>query len=70
MTVNNYISYYRTEDELNKNKDSGAAAFDGKSPEDFFDFQGYLESQDKRQMERTGQSNLFMHEFVNTQCFH
>ena len=42
---------------------------DLQSPEDLFDFDGYLEWQEKRQ-EGNGDGNTFMHEFIKTQTFH
>ena len=74
MTVNNYIQFYRTNEEQKELDDEAETNatnnWNVKSSEDFFDFQGYIEWQDDKQMERTGENNLFMREFVKTQAFH
>ena len=71
MTVNNYIRFYRTNEEQKaRDQENDKGDWKVKSSEDFFDFQGYIEWQDDKQMERTGENNLFMREFVKTQAFH
>ena len=71
MTVNNYIQFFRTKEEQTaRGKEVDQNVWNAKSSEDFFDFQGYLEWQDERQMTKTGENNLFIREFIKTQAFH
>ena len=71
VTVNAYINFYRTPDQMQKAKDDeqswmvGAAG----SSDDFFDFRAYLDWQEELAAD-SDSSTAFIRELVKTQAFH
>ena len=72
MAVNNYIQFYRTNDEQGDEApgDKPGVLAGLQCSDDIFDFDGYLQWQDDHQLSMSGETNSFMQEFVKTQCFH